>query len=249
MKICIFDTETTSLDKPFCYDIGYCIVDTDTWAQILRRSYVVEQVWHNLPLFQSAYYAEKRPLYVAAMRSRKSIMDKFGYICQQMKRDFKQNNVEIAFAYNSSFDEKVFDFNCDWYKCINPFDEIPIKDIRGFAHHFIVDNEYKKFCDEYGLYTESGNYSTTAETMFRYIIKQTDFNEAHTALEDAKIESAILRLCVVNGADLMSDYKAFRSIDREEEKTLHIRTAEQTDYYFDYTKIRINKTKTEITLR
>ena len=41
----------------------------------------------------------------------------------------------------------------------------------------------------------------------------------------------------------------FNAIEREEEKTLHIRTAEQVDYYFDYTKIRINKNKTEITLR
>ena len=249
MKICIFDTETTSLDKPFCYDIGYCIIDTETRNQLVQRSFVVEQVWHNLPLFQSAYYAEKRPLYVAAMRSRKSIMDKFGYICQQMRRDFKQNNVEMAFAYNSSFDEKVFNFNCDWYKCINPFDEIPIKDIRGFAHHFLVNSDYKDFCDENGYYTESGNYSTTAETMFRYITRTTDFEEAHTALEDAKIETAILFHSVLYGADLSEDYKAFRSIEKEEEKTLHIRTTEQTDYYFDYTKIRINKQKTEITLK
>lgn len=248
MKICVFDTETTSLEKPFCYNVGYVIIDTEDWSTLCARSYVVEQVWHNLPLFQSAYYADKRPLYVSAMRARTTIMDKFGYICQQMIRDFRNNKVEIAFAFNSSFDEKVFNFNCDWYKCNNPFDTIPIKDIRGFVHHFIVDDVYKKYCDEHNLYTESGNYSTTAESVYKFLFND-DFIEDHTALSDSKIEAEILRLCVENGAKLEGNYPAFRSIEKNEEKTLHIRTVEQTDYYFDYQKIRINKGKTEIVLR
>jgi len=249
MKICVFDTETTSLDKPFCYNIGYVIIDTENcWTKLCARSYVVEQVWHNLPLFQSAYYADKRPQYVAAMRARTCIMDKFGYICQQMIRDFRNYQVECAFAYNSSFDEKVFDFNCDWYKCNNPFDNMPIKDIRGFVHYFLIDEEYKKYCDRFSLYTDTGNYSTTAESVYRFLFND-DFVESHTALEDSKIEALILQACCEHGADLKDDYKAKRSIEKDEEKTLHIRTVEQTDYYFDYHKIRINKGKTEITLR
>ena len=249
MNICVFDTETTSVDKPFCYDIGYTIINTENWEALCSRSFVVEQIWHNLPLFQSAYYAEKRPLYVSAMRARASVMDKFGYICQQMRRDFKQYNVEGAYAFNSDFDEKVFNFNCDWYKCNNPFDNIPIFDIRGYAHKFIVGKAYKDFCDENSFYTDTGNYSTTAETIYRFITNNTDFNEAHTALNDAEIESEILYDCVQSGAILNQEYKAFRSIEKEQEKTLHIRTVEQTDYYFDYKKIRINKAKTEIVLK
>lgn len=255
MNICVFDTETTSLDKPFCYDIGYTIINIEkqgsfyACATLCSRSFVVEQVWHNLPLFQSAYYAAKRPLYVSAMRARTSILNKFGYICQQMRRDFKQYEVEGAYAYNSDFDEKVFNFNCDWYKCVNPFDNIPIFDIRGYAHRFLIGDEYKEFCDRNGYYTDTGNYSTTAETVFRFISGNTDFDEAHTALNDSEIESEILFECVTHGAILNHEYKAFRSIEKEQEKTLHIRTVEQTDYYFDYKKIRINKDKTEITLR
>ena len=72
MNICVFDTETTSLDNPFCYNIGYVIINSDNWETLLRRSYVVEQIWHNIPLFQSAYYASKREIYVADMRARKT---------------------------------------------------------------------------------------------------------------------------------------------------------------------------------
>ena len=176
-------------------------------------------------------------------------MDKFGYICQQMIRDFRAFEVEIAFAFNSSFDEKVFDFNCDWFKCNNPFDTIPVRDIRGFVHNFIVNSEYKDFCDKNGYYTESGNYSTTAETVFRYITNNPDFDEAHTALNDAEIEAAILIHAVALGADLTQEYKVFRSVERSQEKTLHIRTVDDDDYYFDYKKIRINRGKTEIILK
>ena len=249
MNICVFDTETTSLDKPFCYNIGYVVANSESREILLRRSFVVEQVWHNLPLFSSAYYADKRPLYVAAMRSRKSIMDKFGYICQQMIRDFNNLSVEVAFAFNSSFDEKDFTFNCDWYKCNNPFDNIPVKDIRGFVHAFLINEKYKTFCENNGYFTETGNYSSTAETVYRYIFDDTDFIEAHTALNDAEIETEILFACIDYGADISGDYQAKRSIERKVEKTLHVRTAEQTDYYFDYSRIKINRDKTEITLR
>lgn len=248
MKICIFDTETTSLDKPFCYNIGYIIADSVTHEKLVKRNFVVEQVWHNLPLFESAYYANKRPIYVQGMRARAIKMDKFGYICSQMRRDFKQFEVECAFAYNSSFDEKVFEFNCDWFKCINPFDEIPIKDIRGFVHHFLVNRDYLKFCDENGYYTTTGNYSTTAETVFRYTSGDNTFEEEHTALSDSEIEMDILFKCLDKGAKVTDDYTAFRSIKRNIEKELHIRTAEQTDFYFKYSTIRINKDKTDITL-
>ena len=50
----ILDTETTSLDKPFCYDLGYCILDTEKMLFVEEKHCVVEQNWHNLPLFESA---------------------------------------------------------------------------------------------------------------------------------------------------------------------------------------------------
>ena len=248
MNIAIFDTETTSLDKPFCYNIGY-VIASDNGETLLRRDYVVEQAWHNLPLFCSAYYAEKRPLYIARMKARSTIMDKFGYICQQMRRDFKSYEVAQAYAYNSDFDERVFDFNSDWYKCANPFDELNIYDIRGYVHQFLVDNDFLAFCEEYGRFTESGNYSTTAETIYQYISDNTEFTEEHTALADSEIESQILFATIAKGAEFGQRYPIKRSIERTTERELHIKTAEQTDFYFKYNKIRINKERTEITLK
>lgn len=248
MNIVVFDTETTSLDKPFCYNIGYVITNEDG-ANLIEKDFVVEQVWHNLPLFTTAYYAEKRPLYVQSMRAHKTVMDKFGYICQEMIRDFKAFDVQCAYAYNSAFDEKVFAFNCDWFKCNNPFDNLPIYDIRGNVHQFLINEDYFRFCEKNEYFTESGCYSSTAETVFRYLVNDTEWKEDHTALSDSIIESKILRATYLSGANYGKEYTARRSLGSPEtEKTLHIKKGND-HYYFDYKKIVINKSKTEIILK
>lgn len=215
MKICVFDTETTSLEKPYCYNVGYLILDTESRACLVKREFVIEQIWHNLPLFNTAYYANKRSIYVGAMRARTIRMEKFGYVTQQMLRDFRNYEVERAFAYNSAFDEKVFDFNCDWFKVVNPFESVPISDIRGFVHHFMIDDTFRAWCEENNAFTESGHYSTTAEALTRYIRSDTSFVEDHTALSDSEIEAEILFTCLDRGADLDGDYQAERSIERK----------------------------------
>lgn len=236
MNIVVFDTETTDLKKPFCYNVGYLIADGDSREILLRREFCAEQTWSNLQLFQSAYYADKRPLYVNRMRQRKIVLDKWGYIMQQMKRDFAAFEVAGAYAYNSPFDETVFNYNCDWFKTQNPFDNIPIFDIRGYVHQFLVDETFKKFCEDNEYFTESGNYSTTAETLFRYISGDYNFNEEHTALADSEIEFEILMNCVEHGAELGRDYPVMKTIPRVVEKTLSIgyRGEEFTEY--KYTK-------------
>ena len=142
-------------------------------------------------------------------------MEKFGYVTQQMLRDFRNYEVERAFAYNSAFDEKVFNFNCDWFKVINPFETVPISDIRGFVHHFMIDDTFRAWCEENNAFTESGHYSTTAEALTRYIRSDTSFTEDHTALSDSEIEAEILFTCLDRGADLSGDYQAKRSIERK----------------------------------
>ena len=241
MNIIVFDTETTSLEKPFVYNIGYTITDTETGANLVEKDFVIEQIWHNLPLFSSAYYADKRPLYVNRMRAKKVQLKKFGSITKDMIRDIENFNISGAYAYNSPFDEKVFNFNCDWFKCINPFETLPIFDIRGYVHKTIAfTDEFQKFCEANEFFTDSGNYSTTAETLFRYISQNTDFVEEHTALSDSRIEAEILKMCVEMGAEYGTEYKVYRSVPRKTEKELNVYiNGELTDTY-TYTK-KINR--------
>lgn len=214
MSYLVFDTETTSLDRPFCYDVGYKILDNNG-TELTRKHYIVEQVWHNLPLFESAYYKDKRPLYVQLMRTHKATMDKWGYVMQVMARDIKRYGVTDAYAYNSDFDDKVFAFNCDWFKCINPFDNIPVHDIWGYASAFITGSDsYKAFCEEHEYFTDSGNYKASAEIVYRYISDDLAFDEAHMGAFDVDIETEILQYCFAHGAEMGKDYKVIKILAR-----------------------------------
>ena len=248
MNICVFDTETTSLNKPFCYNIGYIIMDTETHNILLKREYVIEQIWHNLELFSTAYYAEKRKFYITEMRVRKITLEKFGYVTQQMKRDFKNFDVEIAFAYNSPFDEKVFEFNCDWFKCINPFDNIAIKDIRAFfINKYGYTDEFKTFCEEHQLFTDSGNYSTSAETAFKFLTNNSEFVEAHTALNDSEIETTILLFCYETDDDLRVEFDSVpKSIQKKVAKTSTIKLDGEELLTIDYSTVWKNKDLSKI---
>lgn len=251
MNVMIFDTETTDLNKCFCYNIGFCIVDTDNGETLIAEDYVVEQIWHNLPLFQTAYYADKRPLYVSAMKARRTKMKKFGQITQRMCKLIEEFNIEYAYAYNSKFDEKVFDFNCDWFKCINPFDNVDVIDIRGLVHQFVAEtSSYQNYCEKHQLFTDNGNYSTTAEALFRYITDNADFEEAHTALADSVIETNILFFCLASGAVLGQHYKTKQSIRRNCIYTLDVIDGFTGEILLSapYQKIKINKGKTQIVL-
>ena len=273
MNIVVFDTETTSIEKPFCYNIGYKIANIESGDVLVKRDFVVEQVWHNPMLFTTAYYSNKRDVYVSRMKAKKCVMEKFGYITQQMIRDFKAYEVELAFAYNSPFDKGVFEFNCEWFKCNNPFDDLEIKDIMNYVHTFIAfREEYQQFLEnayiEFGnkikqvkeqvieeeekekalkfwkerqarVFTESGNYSTSAENVFCYMSNNLDFIEEHTALADSEIEFEILRTCIVEyGAEINGNYKRYSSIPKRTPKELKIIDTDGVEHSFSYVKRR-----------
>lgn len=205
----ILDTETINVNNRLCYNLGYLIIDAMS-NEVVKRSYVVEQVWHNRELFKSAYYAEKRPLYVSAMRGKKAQLKKWGYIMRDLSKDIKDYHVQAIWAFNSDFDMNVIDYNCEHFGTINPTENIPFLDIRAWACKVFLDsksfkNRYQEFCNENRavkskngepkFYTASGNLSTTAESFYCFLTTDPDFDEDHTALEDSYIEHTILAWC------------------------------------------------------
>ena len=215
-NVIVLDTETTSIDKPFCYDCSWVIMEKETGKIIDFKANVIEQVWHNLPLFESAYYKEKREKYIKMMRRHEVIMNKWGYVMKELKRDIKKYEIEEIYAYNSDFDDKVIAFNCDWYKCNNPLETVAVYDIWGYASEFITClSEYQEFCETHERFTDSGNYKGSAEVVYQFLTEQPEFIEEHMGLFDSEIEAHILKTCIEKyGAEYGKEYKVNKILPR-----------------------------------
>lgn len=102
----------------------------------------------------------------------------------------RRYNVKYIMAYNTGFDLVKT-------KCKELLNEFEFIDIWLMACETILcSRNYNKFCRENNYFSKSGkSYSSSAETVYRYITKDNDFIEEHTALNDALIEKVIFEKC------------------------------------------------------
>ena len=151
-------------------------------------------------------------------------MDKWGYIMRKLKQDIIKYGVTEVYAYNSDFDDKVINYNCEWFKCNNPLENIPVYDIWGYASEFITcEMDYKQFCEKHERFTDTGNYKGSAEVVYQYITDNPDFIEEHMGIFDSEIEAGILFDCINRGADWAKNYKAVKQLPRIVTKPFEIR--------------------------
>ena len=193
MKL-VLDTETVNLQKQFVYDLGYAIADHEGEV-IATKSYVISQIYNNKELFATSYYSNKRPLYESRLKSGYSKKVGWGNAMRYLANDIKKYGVTEIYAYNSRFDARAFAFMCAWYGCANPLGNMEVLDIMDFTKPIIDTQEYKDFCAANGFMTahkKSPRPQQKAETLYRYLTKNVNYEEEHTGLEDSLIELEIL---------------------------------------------------------
>ena len=192
MKL-VLDTETINLEKQFVYDLGYTIADGDNNV-VLKKSYVISQVYNNKELFATGYYSNKMPLYESRLKSGYSKKVGWGNAMRYLANDIKKYGITEIYAYNSKFDAKAFAFMCSWYGCINPLGDREVLDIMDFIKPITNTKEYKEFCKLNGFMTKHKypRPQMKAETLYRYLTDNVDYEEEHTGLEDSLIELEIL---------------------------------------------------------
>lgn len=104
----------------------------------------------------------------------------------ERKQRFACDRIADKTAYNNerNFDGENFIFRGEKY---------PLFDIWGMAcEHLLNCDKYKKMCCENQWRSASGKYFTTsAEKAYRFLKNDIEFDEAHTALNDAEIETEI----------------------------------------------------------
>lgn len=204
----VLDTETCPIDKDFegvspynmfTYDIGWAVVDK-RGKVYQTRSYVNSDIFFEKQLMNSAYYAEKIPMYWEQIKSGSRILTSFFKIRQALLEDIKTYNVKEIYAHNMRFDFGTLNTTQRWltkskYRYFFP-KGVKICDTLKMSRDVIGKMPtYKKFCIENGYLTKNGQIKFTAEILYRYISKNNDFIESHTGLEDVMIEKEIMAYC------------------------------------------------------
>lgn len=197
------DTETCgNLGEPLVYDIGFTIHDKK--GNIYEsRSYVVSEIFYKeYKKMKTAYYAEKIPEYKRGIKEGKWTVKSFWYIRKEIYSLMKAYNIKAVVAYNAGFDTKALNCTLNY---LSKFDDeqtffnekTAIWCSWGMSCETIFKQKtFLRLAKQKNWVSDAGNVKTSAEIAYRYINRKFEFEEAHTALEDAIIETAIFSKCV-----------------------------------------------------
>ena len=197
----VVDIETTNgLDDNLAYDIGFAV--TDRRGKIYESgSYMVAEMFYDYnDLMQTAYYADKLPTYWKDLVSGKREMKKLLTIRRIIRNLMERYDISDVWAYNCRFDRRGLDNTVRYVtksavRWFFPFGT-EFHCIQHCACQTLLQQKtYFRFALENGLLTDKGHLSTSAESAYRYISKNADFEENHTGREDVEIEIKILVKC------------------------------------------------------
>ena len=196
------DTETANtIEDPMMYDLGGAIHDRN--GKVYETfSFVIYDVFcADRELFNTAYYAEKRPMYeaqiAAGQRKIVSIYTARKYVVDLCKK----YNVKAIIAHNARFDYRSTNYTIRYVtksktRYFLPYG-IPMWDTLKMAQDTICQQPtYQRWCNANGYCMKNGKPRATAEILYRYITQNTDFIEDHTGLEDVLIEKEIFVKCM-----------------------------------------------------
>lgn len=202
--IMVLDTETTNnnMESKFndglVYDIGFTIADKkgNIYA---KRSYAVKEIFDWTELMDTAYYKNKLPKYYEKLANGEMKKETIWNIRKAIKTAMEYFNITEVWAFNANFDLTTLN---------NTVRYLSGSGCRYFFKYGTqVCDIWHVACQTLGLQktfqwenvrNEKGNLITNAERMFGYIIQDETFEEEHTGLADAEIETKILARCLAS---------------------------------------------------
>lgn len=205
----VVDVETAcSMSNPMVYDNGFAIVDSkgniyETFSHAIPEIMFDEnKIFGNPTMMNTAYYADKIPQYYEGIwgEDKKWEIKSLLYSRAVIHNLCKKYRVKGICAYNAQFDTRALDATIRYItkSAIRDFFpvDIPVIDIWVMACQTICQqNKFFQFCIDNEFISEANNVRTSAEVVYSYLINEV-FTEAHTGLEDVKIEAEIFIKCL-----------------------------------------------------
>ena len=97
------EKQKIAIAKPLVYDIGWCITDR-TGNIIKQENYLVQETFFVPNVFNTAYYKEKRPIYIELLAQKKIKTATWNDIIINLLSDLEM--CDMVTAYNACFDFK-----------------------------------------------------------------------------------------------------------------------------------------------
>lgn len=209
MYIIGLDTETCNghmdsegnldLSESLVYDLGYAVIDLRSGEIVTEKSFIIGDVFIDMKdVMLSAFYADKIPQYWKEYREGKRKIVSFHTARRTLMEDMKNYKVKQVFAHNAFFDLNALNqteryLTKSKYRFFFRWGTEIVDTLRMARETICQTSEYVGFCLRYGYMTKhkKPRVRATAEILYRYLSGNNNFSEAHTGLEDVKIEKEI----------------------------------------------------------
>lgn len=210
--IIVLDVETTNNqigvkgapNDGLVYDLGFTVADKQGNVYA-KRSFAIKEIFDWKELMDTAYYKNKLPKYYEKIRKGEMKKVSIWEARKSIKSAMEYFNITEVYAFNANFD----------YTTLNN----TVRYLSGSACRWLFKYG-TKICDIWHIACQTlglqktfqwenvrnanGNLITNAERMYAYLSQDFDFEEEHTGLADALIETQILARC----------FKTHKSIDK-----------------------------------
>lgn len=180
------------------YDIGFTIHDKkgNIYA---KRSFAIKEIILDKNLMDTAYYKKKLPIYWERIANKQMELITIWEARKRIRKAIEVFGITEVYAYNANFDYTTLNntvryisgSGCRWFF---PYG-IKICDIWSIACQTLGLQKTFQWED---IRNNKGNLITNAERMFSYMIQDEEFEEEHTGLSDAIIETQILARCLAS---------------------------------------------------
>jgi hypothetical protein len=188
----ILDCETISFEYNKICDLAWAVVQRN--KVVTLKNYIVAE--HMAVMATGNFSAPKMVATMQEVAKGNAIVAPWQEIMEDLYSDIQQANG--IYAYNAAFDRNKIIETCKALQ--SPYTEVfesaEVYDkwrcLWAWATNTIL---YKKsfidFCEAHGYVSEKGNHKTSAETCLRFIRKDTEYTEQHTARADVLDEFEI----------------------------------------------------------
>ena len=202
------DTETIGslyvVESVLPFEIGMKVLDLETMKVVKEKSYLVRKFFNNKFIMLSTFSATKYPNYFEKLENDKryktmSVND----ISKDIEKTIQRYGIKIMVAHNGNFDKTAMSRLFEEFGVNNPFKKLDLLDTMEMSKVITFSKDYTNYCienkdrlnsmKESCFITNSGRVRTTAQAIYCYISNNSQFEEAHTGLEDIDIEIEIFK--------------------------------------------------------